>query len=79
MFSLRHHPLEQELDNLLRNFFTKIVRLSGDFRSTRNPKIRSALRFGSQVTSEKWKSKEFVRLSGDFRRMEKTKFRSVGF
>ncbi|CAB4397895.1 unnamed protein product [Rhizophagus irregularis] len=49
-------------------------------------RIRSALRwalkignpknsFGSRVTSEKWKSKEFVRHWGDFRRMEKTKFR----
>ncbi|CAB4429024.1 unnamed protein product [Rhizophagus irregularis] len=53
------------------------VRLSGDFRSTRNPKIRSALRFGSQVTSEKWKSKEFVQLSGDFRRMEIQRIRSA--
>ncbi|PKY59814.1 hypothetical protein RhiirA4_482887 [Rhizophagus irregularis] len=33
--------------------------------------------FGSRVTSEDWKSKEFVRHWGDFRRMEKTKFRLV--
>ncbi|CAB4404993.1 unnamed protein product [Rhizophagus irregularis] len=45
--------------------------------ATRNPKIRSALRFGSQVTSEKWKSKEFVQLSGDFRRMEIQRIRSA--
>ncbi|CAB4423043.1 unnamed protein product [Rhizophagus irregularis] len=43
-------------------------------------RIRSALRFGSQVTSEKWKSKEFVRLSGDFRKMEIQRIRSaLGF
>ncbi|CAB4408022.1 unnamed protein product [Rhizophagus irregularis] len=40
-------------------------------------RIRSALRFGSQVTSEKWKSKEFVQLSGDFRRMEIQRIRSA--
>ncbi|CAB4442604.1 unnamed protein product [Rhizophagus irregularis] len=43
-------------------------------------RIRSALRFGSRVTSEEWKSKEFVRLSGDFRRMEIQRIRSaLGF
>ncbi|CAB4405126.1 unnamed protein product [Rhizophagus irregularis] len=70
------NAINHAFTGLLVNYY-KMVRLSGDFRSTRNPKIRSALRFGSQVTSEKWKSKEFVQLSGDFRRMEIQRIRSA--